>query len=100
MHLEVYDPPMCCTRGACGPTVDPALTRFAAALEAIKQQGVPVTRCNLSHDPMAFDRDTTMRTALQADNALNHLPEALRPQPTDPENLSKRFVIAGYATRL
>ena len=30
-HLQVFDPPMCCSTGVCGPQVDPELPRFAAA---------------------------------------------------------------------
>ncbi len=31
--LQVFDPPMCCPGGVCGPSVDPALPRFAAELD-------------------------------------------------------------------
>lgn len=27
--IQVLDPAMCCSTGVCGPTVDPALIRFA-----------------------------------------------------------------------
>jgi hypothetical protein len=29
-HLDVFDPPLCCPAGVCGPRVDPVLPRFAA----------------------------------------------------------------------
>src|SRR5579883_1397331 len=44
----VYDPPMCCSTGACGPDVDPVLVRFAADLAWLQEQGVAVQRYNLS----------------------------------------------------
>ena len=48
MHkLEVFDPPMCCSTGVCGPSVDPNLVRFAADLEWLKSKGVEINRCNL-----------------------------------------------------
>ena len=28
MRLEVFDPSLCCSSGACGPTVDPELARL------------------------------------------------------------------------
>jgi hypothetical protein len=28
--VQVFDPPMCCSTGVCGPEVDPALVRFAS----------------------------------------------------------------------
>ena len=34
--VQVFDPPMCCSTGVCGPEVDPALVRFAADLEWLK----------------------------------------------------------------
>ena len=38
--LAVYDPPMCCSTGVCGPAVDPVLPRVAADLDWLKRQGV------------------------------------------------------------
>ncbi len=52
--LAVYDPPMCCSTGVCGPSVDPALPRFAADLDWLKRQGVEVERYNLAQAPGAF----------------------------------------------
>ncbi len=52
--IEVFDPPMCCSTGVCGPSVDPSLVRFAADLDWLKAQGVEVTRFNLAQDPAAF----------------------------------------------
>lgn len=28
MKIEVFDPPMCCSSGVCGPAVDPVFPRF------------------------------------------------------------------------
>ena len=30
--IEVFDPPMCCSTGVCGPSVDPTLARFSSDL--------------------------------------------------------------------
>ncbi len=38
--ITVYDPPMCCSTGVCGPEVDPNLAQFASDLEWLKAQGV------------------------------------------------------------
>jgi hypothetical protein len=46
--LQVYDPPMCCSTGACGPSLDPALVRFVADLGSLSQQGLTVERYNLA----------------------------------------------------
>lgn len=68
MKLEVYDPPMCCSSGVCGAEVDPELTRFAAELDALKRQGVTVTRYNLAQEPMAFVQNPLVQAELQADD--------------------------------
>ena len=52
--ILIYDRPMCCSTGICGPSVDPVLPRFAADLDAIKNAGHTVERYNLSQQPQAF----------------------------------------------
>lgn len=53
-HFDVFDPPMCCSSGVCGPSVDPLLTAFAADVDWLISQGVSVSRYNLARDPQAF----------------------------------------------
>ncbi len=65
--LEVFDPPMCCSSGVCGPNVDPALPRFAADLEWLKSKGVHVERYNLARQVAAFTHNQTVKKALNAD---------------------------------
>ncbi len=55
---------MCCSTGVCGPSVDPALATFAGDLEVLSNQGVAVTRHNLSQEPKAFADDQTVRELL------------------------------------
>jgi arsenite methyltransferase len=52
--VQVFDKPMCCSTGVCGPEVDPVLPRFAADLEWLKTQGHRVERFNLAQQPTAF----------------------------------------------
>ncbi len=66
--LEVFDPPMCCSSGVCGPKVDPVLPRFAGDLEWLKAQGINVTRYNLAQQPMAFVENTIVRDALEKED--------------------------------
>lgn len=65
--LKIFDPPMCCATGACGPQADPELLRFASDLEWLKQQGVMVERYNLSGHPGVFADTASVREALQKD---------------------------------
>ncbi len=52
--IQVYDKPMCCSTGVCGPKVDPVLPRFAADLQWLQSQGHRVERFNLAQQPAAF----------------------------------------------
>lgn len=64
-RVQVFEPAMCCSTGVCGPSVDPALVRFAADMEWLKGQGVDVERNNLSQQPQAFASNGTVRDALK-----------------------------------
>lgn len=52
--IQVYDRPMCCSTGVCGPRIDPVLPRFAADLQWLQLQGHRVERFNLAQQPAAF----------------------------------------------
>jgi len=62
--LQVFDPPMCCSTGVCGPQVNPVLPRFAADLNWIQSQGVQVERFNLAQDPDAFAKNPVVEQML------------------------------------
>jgi AhpD family alkylhydroperoxidase len=70
--VQVFDPPMCCSTGVCGPSVDPALAAFAADLGWLAEQGVAVERHNLSQEPKAFAEEDLVRALLaeRGDEAL------------------------------
>jgi hypothetical protein len=63
-RVEVFDPPMCCSTGVCGPTVDPALVKFAADLHWLANQRIAVERYNLAQQPQAFAANALVKTAL------------------------------------
>jgi len=62
--LQVFDPPMCCSTGVCGPNPDPVLPRFAADLQWLASQGVAVERYNPAQEPQAFAANETVKAAL------------------------------------
>ncbi|MGH7971078.1 MAG: arsenite efflux transporter metallochaperone ArsD, partial [Limisphaerales bacterium] len=62
--IQVFDPPMCCSTGICGPSVDPTLVRFAADLSWLQDQGITVQRYNLSQSPAAFVENDQVKQAL------------------------------------
>ena len=62
--ITVYDSPMCCTTGICGPDVDPKLVEFAGDLEWLKSQGVSVQRYNLAQEPERFVQNSAVKAVL------------------------------------
>jgi len=62
--IQVFDPPLCCSTGVCGPSVDPELARFSADLAWLKAPGVEVRRFNLAQSPAAFVEHAVVKQAL------------------------------------
>jgi AhpD family alkylhydroperoxidase len=65
--IEVFDPPMCCSTGVCGPSVDEKLVRFAADLDWLKAQGILIERYNLSQQPGEFIKNFQVKAMLEKD---------------------------------
>ena len=62
--VTVYDPPMCCSTGVCGPEVDPKLAQFAGDLDWLKAQGLEVRRLNLAQEPGRFVENAAVKALL------------------------------------
>jgi hypothetical protein len=54
MRVDVFDPEMCCSTGLCGPAPDEALIRIEGVLAGLRDEGVEISRHQLSRDPQAF----------------------------------------------
>lgn len=52
--VEIYDPPMCCSTGLCGPSIDPVLVKTNDTVLALKKQAVVITRYNLKQQPRDY----------------------------------------------
>lgn len=65
--VQVYDKPMCCSTGVCGPEVDPVLPQFAADLDWLKNQGHNVERYNLAQQPQAFIENKSIHQVLSTE---------------------------------
>jgi len=64
-RVEVFDPPMCCSSGVCGPKVlDSRLLQFSATLDWLRGQGVQVERYNPSQQYEAFIGNATVVNAV------------------------------------
>ena len=66
-QIKIYDPPMCCSTGVCGPDADDELAQFAAALDWAKKNGAAVDRFNLGQQPGAFAQDAAVKGLLESD---------------------------------
>ena len=65
--IDVFDPPMCCSTGVCGPEADDTLVAFSGALRKLQRHGAEVTRYNPSTTPEAFMDTEVVYDALMND---------------------------------
>src|SRR5690349_6704225 len=63
--IQVYDPPMCCSTGICGPNVDLDLVNFAAMLSQLGNRSIHIERYNLGQQPMAFVQNPNVKALLE-----------------------------------
>lgn len=52
--VELFDPPMCCPTGLCGPTLDQTLLDVNEMVLALTTEGIPVARYQMTSQPQAF----------------------------------------------
>lgn len=62
--IAIYEPPMCCSTGVCGPGPNQELVRVAADLRLLAEAGVKIERYNLAQQPDAFLRRDEVRKQL------------------------------------
>ncbi|MEI7989942.1 MAG: arsenite efflux transporter metallochaperone ArsD [Chloroflexota bacterium] len=54
VDVEMFDPPMCCPTGLCGPTLDQTLLDLNEMILTLQQDGVRVERYQMAANPSAF----------------------------------------------
>ncbi len=54
MDVEIFDPPLCCPTGVCGPTIDQTLLDVDEMVMALPSQGLRVARYQMTSHPNAF----------------------------------------------
>ena len=52
--VEIFDPPMCCPTGLCGPTLDQTLLDLNEMIMAVQNEGYGVARYQMTSHPNAF----------------------------------------------
>lgn len=61
----IYDPPMCCSTGVCGPNPDQGLIALQDTLEALKADGVDVERFIITQSPERFKENPEVIKLIQ-----------------------------------
>jgi hypothetical protein len=64
-RIHVFDPPLCCNTGVCGPEVDQQLVTFAGDAAWAVGQGVAIERFNLAQQPVEFASRPLVREFLE-----------------------------------
>lgn len=52
--VELFDPPMCCPTGLCGPTLDQTLLDVNEMVLTLQAEGLKVERYQMTGQPQAF----------------------------------------------
>ncbi len=53
-HVEIFDPPLCCPTGVCGPTIDQTLLDVNEMILTLMAEGIRVERYQMAGNPSAF----------------------------------------------
>ena len=53
-RVELFDPPLCCPTGLCGPTLDQTLLDMNELVHALKAEGIGVERYQMASHPHIF----------------------------------------------
>ena len=56
--VEIFDPPMCCPTGLCGPTLDETLLDLNEMILSLQSERVQVVRYQMTSHPQAFLNNT------------------------------------------
>ena len=59
IKINIFDPPMCCSSGICGPTIDPALIQINETVNKLKKEypEVEITRHMFGRDVKAYQEN-------------------------------------------
>lgn len=52
--IELFDPPMCCPTGLCGPSLDQTLLNVSEMIMAVQAEGTTVERYQMTSHPQKF----------------------------------------------
>lgn len=63
--IIIYDPPMCCSSGVCGPSPDQTLIDFQDTYTKLKQSGQDIERYLITQSPEKFKENPQIIKLIQ-----------------------------------
>ena len=63
--IVIYDPPMCCSSGLCGPNPDQTLIDLQTSLTELQKSGVEVDRYIITQSPEKFKENPEIIKLIQ-----------------------------------
>ncbi len=72
-EIKVFEPPMCCSSGMCGPVPDESVVNFNALTKKIEADGHKIKRFTLNQGAADFEAETQVMAVLE-DEQLKALP--------------------------
>ena len=64
--IEIFDPPLCCPTGLCGPVLDTTLVDLSEAILTLEAEGRTVVRHMMTANPQAFLRNREVYELIRA----------------------------------
>ena len=66
VDLEIYDPPMCCPTGLCGPSIDQELLDVSEMVHTLQAEGLRVERYQMTSHPGKFTGNPQIMQLIRA----------------------------------
>ena len=63
--IIIYDPPMCCSTGVCGPNPDQSLISLQDTIKKVKEMGAEVERYLITQSPQKFKENPEVIKLIQ-----------------------------------
>lgn len=63
--MYIYEGPMCCSTGVCGPSPDEELMRVASLVDKLTKSGANIERYNLTNNTNEFVENKTINSLLE-----------------------------------
>ena len=64
--VEIFEPPMCCPTGLCGPVQDQTLLDLLETVRSLESSGVKIARYQPNTNPTAFTNHAEVMAAVRA----------------------------------